>query len=221
MVPISPPVIISNAIAVQMTSTNKNNSHSSVTIFPEFEANLQLSSAQTNNFANNNVGLYPNCSLLVVESVSVLCLDSHVWLNLTCTGKAAATINRKCPIFQKQCSLLNLKENELVQSNYCETIVSGTDSIICRCGHKHLNDTDTNSLIGLNGMIAVTAVGLFTPSRMDASVVSASKTLSEDVATKSAIIFIAFGILWTFTLILLVSSGWFSASHNDCKDSSM
>jgi hypothetical protein len=201
---ISTPVLTSDVIAISLVSVSGNLS-TSRPILPTFEASLGLSPSSIP--AADLTRLQHNCSIGFKESVNVLCQTSHVWLNLTCTGKSAAKVRKACPVFRHVCTVLNLVDNSIASTDYCQTIMTGSESVLCRCGYNH-NSKNSSFLTALNGKVSVAAVGSFASSQLDASTIVAVRPIVGDVAADSVVVFVTFGFLWMVGLVCMMVSYW-------------
>jgi hypothetical protein len=208
--PISVPVIASDVLSIALTAVSSDLSVSNP-ILPTFEASLALSESSSPQIETTQ--LHHNCSIGAIETVSVLCRSSHVWLNMSCTGKASAVVKRSCPVYKHVCTVLNLADNSIASTGYCQTITAAAGSVICRCGYEGAaNSNNSAALASLNGKVSVAALGTFASGRLDASLVVA-KPIAGDVATESVIVFLAFGSLWIVGASCMLVSYWnFSTS---------
>jgi hypothetical protein len=196
------PKMVSDIISIQLQYTKANGSTSAATM-PVFEANLQLSEAITFDTAV----LRHNCTVGVMELVSLRCEQSHVWLNLTCTGMASTNVRRKCPVPRTVCSVLNLQDNSVASDDYCQTVQSGSGSVLCRCGMDESTSShnrSTSNLLALNGRVSVAAFSSFAAGDFDASVSVIAAPLGSQVARDSVIVFLTFGSIWVTALFALL-----------------
>lgn len=102
--------VISDVISIQVTnSLNPNN-----VILPSFMASVAVS-----NFGDFVPPvLRHNCTIGVMEHQYLLCPESFVLINLTCSGLAAAIVHRRCPVPQRVCNLLSLTDLTVANDNY-------------------------------------------------------------------------------------------------------
>jgi hypothetical protein len=201
---IKAPVLASNVITISLFTVSNNLSLSTPTL-PTFEAGLDVSNAAVP--VGETVHLNHDCSVGVVDSAMVYCRSSQVWLNVTCSGRAVATVKRSCPVFRQLCTVLNLADNSVASTDYCETIETGTGSVLCRCGYNEAATRNRSAaLSALNGKVSVAAMGVFASSRLDTSTIAVTRPIAGDVATESMIVFAAFGTLWTVGVACIVVS---------------
>lgn len=139
--------ILSDALAISLVPVTGNLSLSRP-ILPSFEATLTLSGSPP----SETTSLSHNCTIGKIETVPVLSRSSHIRLNLTCSGKAFATVKRSCPVYQHVCMVLNLADNSIASSNYCQTIVTGSGYVHCQCGYDAAVTRNTfEALAALSG----------------------------------------------------------------------
>lgn len=191
---ITNPIVMSNVLTISLV-TVYNNLSVSKPILPTFEASLDVTNAAEP--VAETVHLYHNCSIGIVDSATVYCGSSQVWLNVTCSGKAVATVKRLCPEFRHVCTVLNLADNTIASTEFCQTITTGTGSVLCRCGYDEAVTRNSSAMLSvLNGKVSVAALGgVFSSSRLDASAIAVTRPISGDVAAESVIVFAAFGSL--------------------------
>jgi hypothetical protein len=203
---ISSPVLDSNIVTVSFAVVSKNMSLSKP-IFPIFEANLNVFGHDVS--SGDSIGLYHNCTVGVIETISVLCATSQVWLNVTCFGKAFTSVKRACPVYSSVCAVLNLADNTIASTGYCETIHNRAGAVLCRCGYDAgVAKNESMALSALNGKVSIAAVGSFAPSRLDATAMVVARPIGEDVASESVIVFIAFGALWVLGMFSMGTTYW-------------
>ena len=166
--------------------------------------------------------LQHNCSLGIQDHASKFCMASNVWVNVSCTGKRSARIVRACPEFKQVCTVLNVADNSIGSSDYCQTTSVSSGSIVCRCGYgSSMNANIMQSLTALGGKLSVAAVGSFTPSKLEAAVIPAMNVLDSSIATGSVLVLVSFGCIWFIALsCVFLSHHWF-VKENDAQKSTV
>lgn len=201
---ITNPIVTSNVLTISLV-TVYNNLSVSKPILPTFEASLDVTNAVEP--VAETVHLYHNCSIDIVDSATVYCRSSQVWLNVTCSGKAVATVKRLCPEFRHVCTVLNLADNNIASTEFCQTITTGSGSVLCRCGYDEAVTRNSSAMLSvLNGKVSVAALSAFSSSRLDASVIAVTRPISGDAASESVIVFAAFGSLWVIGVACIFAS---------------
>jgi hypothetical protein len=195
------PKLNSNLVTVEVTYTKSNGSTSTATL-PSFEATVDLIDKTYSTVETTT--LEHNCTIGEVSTGSLFCRQSHVWLNVTCTGKAASTIRRSCPVSRTVCTVVNVQSGSVASEDYCQAVVYGSGSVLCRCGYGTTTNS-TAALLALNGKVTVAAFSSFVAGDLDASVGVIATPLSGDVAAKSMLVFVTFGGLWTAGVLILAA----------------
>lgn len=195
------PKLNSNLVTVEVTYTKTNGSTSTATL-PSFEATVDLIDKTYSAVEATTLEL--NCTIGEVGTGSLFCRQSHVWLNATCTGKATSTIRRSCPVSRTVCTVVNVQSGSVASEEYCQAVVYGSGSVLCRCGYGTTTNS-TAALLALNGKVTVAAFSSFVAGDLDASVGVIATPLSGDVAAKSMLVFVTFGGLWTAGVLILVA----------------
>lgn len=204
---VSAPIVASDIVTISLVTVSRNLSLSHP-ILPTFDAKFELESPAPAK-SNESTRLHHNCSICPPETVADYCSASHIWLNVTCTGRAIASVRRSCPVFRHVCAVLNLADNSVASTEYCQTIVAGTGSVLCRCGYDtSSNHNDSAALAALNGKVAVAALGIFYSSGLDASVLAVAHPIATNVATDSVLVSVAFGSMWVVGLLGIFGSYW-------------
>lgn len=169
--------------------------------------------------------LQHNCSVGIRDHASMFCMASNVWVNVSCTGKGSARIVRGCPEFKQVCEVLNVADNSISSSDYCQTTSVSAGSIVCRCGYdSSMNGNMTQSLTALGGKISVAAVGSFIPSQVEVAVLPTVSLIDSSIATQSVLVFVSFGCIWFMALCcVFLSRTWFVQRHRkeDAEESSV
>jgi hypothetical protein len=216
--PLSAPIVTSDVIAISIMSTDSNAS-STKSILPVFEASLKLSD-EVGHIDSGK--LQHNCSLGKQDHASMFCKASNVWVNMSCTGKGSARIVRACPEFKQVCTVLNVADNSIGSSDYCQTTSVSTGSIVCRCGYgSSMNANITQSLTALGGKISVAAVGSFTPSNLEVAVLPTVNHIDSSIATQSVLVFVSFGCIWFIALCCIFLSHYWFVKRNDAQKSTV
>lgn len=195
------PKLNSNLVTVEVTYTKRNGSTSTATL-PSFEATVDL--IDKTHSTVETTALEQNCTIGEVSTGSLYCRQSHVWLNVTCTGKATSTIRRSCPVSRTVCTVVNVQSGSVASEDYCQAVVYGSGSVLCRCGYGTTTNS-TAALLALNGKVTVAAFSSFVAGDLDASVGVIATPLSGDVAAKSMLVFVTFGGLWTAGVLILAA----------------
>lgn len=202
---ISSPVLASNVIAISVMAVSSNMSLSTA-ILPKFEASLSLSSRA--NADEEMSSLHHNCSVGVADTASGLCRSSQVWLNVTCSGKSFAMVKRSCPVFHHVCTVLNLADNTIASTDYCQTITTGRGLVNCRCGFDASSARNSSQMLaGLNSKVSVAALESYSSSAIDSSVVQVVTPVVGDI-TDSVLVFVAFGGVWAVGIMGILYIYW-------------
>jgi hypothetical protein len=114
------------------------------------------------------------------------------------------------------CTVLNVTDNSIGSSDYCQTTSVSTGSIVCRCGYgSSMNPNISQSLTALGGKLSVAAVGSFTPSQVEAAVLPTVNLLDSSIATQSMLVFVSFGCIWFIELCCIcLTHNWFVKRNN-------
>lgn len=211
---IEQPKLVSDVVTLQVLYASTNGSTTRAPL-PVFQVNLTLHSTSSSSSSSGSSNasttwLRHNCTLGVEERVSLRCADSRVVFNLTCSGRAVASVKRQCPVPRTVCSILDLDANTVVSNDYCEARVSGS-SVSCKCGYDASSSSDGNSslsssLLALKGKVSVAAFSSFAAGDLDSSVSSVvAVSFSGDVASRSTSILAAFGCVWGMGLLLMAA----------------
>lgn len=203
---LTPYKLASNVVTVQVASVLSNQSLVS-TLLPTFEMTLTLSDSAYNH--SDPIFLSLNCSVGVKETSAMQCQQSHVWMNMTCTGQASAVVHRRCPVSKHICSVLNLETNTIASNDYCKAVTIGS-VVLCRCGYDNLgqNSNATAALLALNGHISVAAFSSFASSDLDASVAVVDVPFSDEIAKQSMLVFVTFSGMWSLGIVFLTITNW-------------
>eukprot|EP01033_Poteriospumella_lacustris_P011733 gene11733-8359_t len=185
----------SGIVTIALSKVTANGTVETVTL-PSFDATLTLTSTPQRDTAV----LRKNCTVGLSETVSLYCPLSHVWMNMTCTGKASASVSRKCPVTKHSCSVLNLQDNSVASDDFCSAIDVGS-TVICRCGYGPVSSNGSQALLALQGRISVAAFSSFAAGEFDSSVSAVVVPLTGNIAQKSVLLFVTFTLLWGLGLV--------------------
>eukprot|EP01033_Poteriospumella_lacustris_P012190 gene12189-biopygen5513 len=199
-VTLPPPQLVSSVVTVQVSQVNTNGTLSSTTV-PYFETSVSVTRANSTTGPAKATVLVHNCTVGAVETVSLYCADTAVRLNLTCSGRAAATVRRQCPVSQAVCSVVDLADNRIVSNSFCRTVDLGS-SVVCQCGGSGVN----GSAITSAGRVSVGVFQVYGAGSLTSSVALASALSASDVAARSVMMFASFGCVWGVGLLLLLLS---------------
>jgi hypothetical protein len=195
---LSSPVITSDFVRIQLTSVHygQNGTIDSTSLLPVFETALTIQSPDYSPLSRPKV-LHHNCSVGVVESVSMFCTSSRIWLNLTCSGASAAVVRRSCPIPRTVCGVFNMEDRSLVDTDFCEAVGVHNSSVICRCGFdSSFNATSSLLLSQLKGKLSVGAVSAFVSGDIDVTGIVVRTPMSNQVAQQSLFVILTFAGMW-------------------------
>lgn len=203
--------LLSDIISIRLSYS----SNTSAVVVPAFLANFSIV-PKGNASSDSAVPIFAhNCTLGVSESVSFLCVDANVRMNLTCTGLSTAVIRRKCPVPKRVCNVLNLQEVSVTNEDYCVAVQSTPTSVICRCG---FNVSSTNSstlresVIGPGGSVSVAVMTEYVASDFVNTVSITGGFSAVSVTGDSFLVLVAFGCFWGLG-IFLVGIQLYSADH--------
>eukprot|EP01033_Poteriospumella_lacustris_P013443 gene13443-biopygen6100 len=194
--------LVSSVVTVDVTKLSGNGSTSSTTV-PYFETTVAVTRTNSSGSSTTSTVLVHNCTVGVVETVSLYCASSGVRMNLTCSGLAAATVRRQCPVSSLVCSVVDLSTYSVVSSSYCRTVDLGS-SVVCQCGGSGVN----GSAIASAGRVSVGVFQVYGAGSFTTSVALASALSASDLASRSALMFASFGCIWGVGLLLLALSSW-------------
>eukprot|EP01033_Poteriospumella_lacustris_P016415 gene16415-biopygen7379 len=194
------PQLVSSVVTVDVKKLYNNRSLTATTV-PYFETSVSVVRSNSSSSGSSKpTVLAHNCTVGVVETVSVYCVDTAVRLNLTCSGRAAATVRRQCPVSQAVCTVVDLTDNRIVSSTFCRTVDLGS-SVVCQCGGS--GSGVNGSAIASAGRVSVGVFQVYGAGSLTSSVALASALSASDVASRSAMIFASFGCLWGVGLLLM------------------
>eukprot|EP01040_Poterioochromonas_malhamensis_P015689 gene15689-17605_t len=199
------PQLVSSVVSIQVSQLSSNGSLTATTV-PYFETSVSVVRSNSSSGGGGGGSSKPtvlahNCTVGVVETVSVYCADTAVRLNLTCSGRAAATVRRQCPVSQAVCSVVDLADNRIVSNSFCRTVDLGS-SVVCQCGGSGVN----GSAIASAGRVSVGVFQVYGAGSLTSSVALASALSASDLASRSALMFASFGCIWGVGLLLLALS---------------
>ena len=218
-VSVSAPKLVSDVVSVSVVLIA--NASSLTAILPVFSTSLSV--VNSGNHPIGGVGktvqsLRHNCSVAVVESVSMYCVDSGVSLNLTCNGLGSASVHQECPVSQQSCGIVNMLTGRVIESDYCQIVPSQSDpdSVVCNCGMSlDVNGTLARGLLSaLGGTVSVAAFSNYLTGQLDSTVVS-SKGLKSVVSSQSMVIVLMFVSFWAVVAVMMVLSYW---GHKETDD---
>eukprot|EP01033_Poteriospumella_lacustris_P023329 gene23329-biopygen7705 len=206
------PQLVSPVVSIQVSQLFSNGSLAATTV-PYFETSVSVVRSNSSSGGGGGGGggsskptvLAHNCTVGVVETVSVYCADTAVRLNLTCSGRAAATVRRQCPVSRAVCTVVDLTDNRIVSSTFCRTVDLGS-SVVCQCGGS--GSGVNGSALAATGRVSVGVFQVYGAGSLTSSVALASALSASDVASRSAMIFASFGCFWGVGLLLLGVSWW-------------
>lgn len=194
------PTLASGVLTIELsTLTTRNGSQASQSVtLPTFEASLTVQPA-----AGGAAGaLNHSCRVGVVESVATFCAQPRVWLNLSCSGAASTRVYRACPVPKQVCSVLNLADLSVASDSYCEAVVTGASSLVCRCGYGATANASA-ALLGLKGRLSIAATSSYASSPLQFSVLSVTRPLAGSaLVARSTWMFVLFGGLWSVGVAL-------------------
>eukprot|EP01033_Poteriospumella_lacustris_P023323 gene23323-biopygen7551 len=199
------PQLVSSVVSIQVSQLSSNGSLTTTTV-PYFETSVSVVRSNSSSSGGGGGGsskptvLAHNCTVGVVETVSVYCADTAVRLNLTCSGRAAATVRRQCPVSRAVCTVVDLTDNRIVSSTFCRTVDLGS-SVVCQCGGS--GSGVNGSAIASAGRVSVGVFQVYGAGSLTSSVALASALSASDLASRSAMIFASFGCLWGVGLLLM------------------
>lgn len=150
---LSLPVLVSSLVTIQVAKLNSNGALSPLNL-PYFEVNLKLSGIAAVG-DSMQLGLVHNCTVGIEETISVLCVESNIRINLTCSGRRSVNVHRRCPASKTVCSILNVVKNTIASNDYCQTETVGS-SVLCKCGEQTGQSNGTSQpLFGLDDKVSV------------------------------------------------------------------
>lgn len=197
--------IVSDVVSVKLAVVT--NGSSTTTTLPSFVANISLTDNSTK---SSNVVFTHNCTVGLVESVSFLCPGSLMRYNLTCSGKTAVRVHRQCPVAQKVCNVLNMQTLSVMSTDFCTATQSSGGYVVCSCGlSNNTKSTSASTILATGGSVNVAVMTQYIAG--DFGTIGGSGGVSVSAfAQQSSSIFIVFGCLWGFGVILMV----FHYSHD-------
>lgn len=191
--------IVSDVVSVTISAVAGNGSVGHA-VLPIFVANLSASSG-VSDFSVIRIFTH-NCSVGVEESVSFLCPGSYVRYNLTCTGKTALNVRQQCPVAQQVCNVLNLRTLSVLSTDYCTASQSSSGFVVCSCGLGNTSESSKATIVA-GGSVNVAVMTQYIAG--DLGSIGGPDGLSAGAfAAQSSSIFITFGCLWGFGLVLMV-----------------
>lgn len=197
--------ILSNIVSISVAYT----SNTSKPVLPIFVANVSLIPGRDIVSTNQAPAVFEyNCSFGVEETVSFMCVDSNVRMNLTCSGRAEAVVKRKCPVPRRVCNVLNLQTASVVSDDYCVAVISSATSVTCRCGFDALqqgknSSVSLGSIAGPGGAVAVAVMTEFVASDFVNTVSFSGGISGGAVSGDSLVVLFVFGSFWGFGLLLI------------------
>lgn len=165
-------------------------------VLPSFVANLSVSGTTHSQIFKHN------CTVGKKEFISFFCIDAKMTMNLTCSGKVAASVHRTCPVAQRSCSVLSAKTQSISSSDYCHAASTSSGSIICKCGFSGKNSSVSSILEG--GAVNLAITTQFSASaNIGGSIAIAASSFGGNIAQKSSTVFAVFGCLWGMGCLLV------------------
>eukprot|EP01033_Poteriospumella_lacustris_P010173 gene10173-biopygen4559 len=195
------PTLVSSVVTIQVSQLSMNGTLTPTAV-PYFETSVSVTRSNGTGTETAAV-LAHNCSVGVPETVSLLCAHTAVRLNLTCSGRAAATVRRQCPVARAVCSVVDLADRRVVSSDFCRAVDLGS-SVVCQCGGNGVN----GSAIAAAGRVSVGVFQAYGAGAFTASVALATSLSASDVAARTVTMFATFGCVWGLGLLLLVALSW-------------
>jgi hypothetical protein len=195
------PELISDVISVKVSYTGDSGSAE----LPVFAANMEVD--DNTNYVS--AIFTHNCTIGVQESISFLCTESSVRMNLTCSGKAKAVVRRSCPVPHRVCNVLSMTDFSVASDSYCRAIQSVGSMVTCECGldsteHGKNSTNELTSLLGTGSAINVAVMTEFVTGDFGGTVIAGSTSLTGNIAEQSKIVFLSFGLLWGFGIASMV-----------------
>lgn len=186
-------------------------------------ANLAVNDSFFAGTRPNIESLEHECLLDRQETVLYACTLSNVLLNLTCSGLAAASVLRSCPVPQRVCSVLSLTSVSIAISNYCQVIAT-RDIVQCKCGFQ-TNQTATekaavtNAIAASGGAINVAVMTEFVSGGFDGSVyISTVLNPANQLVEQSTAVVSIFGGCLLIWLCLLLFLSWDNVASLSMKE---
>jgi hypothetical protein len=99
------PKLVSDILSIQLSDSD--GASYAARVVPSFVANIAVNDIDDVFVA---LVLHHNCSVGIRMTKVLLCPESLVLINVTCSGLAAATVRRKCPVPERVCNILNLND---------------------------------------------------------------------------------------------------------------
>lgn len=192
------PVLASDVLRIQVSSNDGTSSSSA----PSFVATL--------NVEDEDGFVVPilqhNCTVGERSVRSLLCPESLVLMNITCSGLAAASVHRRCPVPKRVCNILNLNDLSVVSNNYCRAVSSSGGAITCECGLDKSaagrnSSTELSGLLGDGGAVNLAVMTNYVAGDFGGTLVAGSASISANIAEQSVIVMVTFGLLWGFGLL--------------------
>lgn len=187
------PKLVSDVLSIQISVSD--GASYETRIMPSFVANIAV----------NDIGdvfvapvLHHNCSVDIRMTRVLLCPELLVLINVKCSGLAAATVRRKCPVPERVCNVSNLNDM-CVASDNCHAVQSSGSSVKCEGGlDKSVAGGNTSSalsevLTSSGGAVNVAVMTKFVAGDFGGTKVAGSMSLSGNVAQQSALLVVAFG----------------------------
>eukprot|EP01033_Poteriospumella_lacustris_P014242 gene14242-biopygen6464 len=205
--PTVPSVLSSSVVRVQVSRANG----SSVAAALQFVANVTVTDALVARNASANLEVFAHeCAAGRAERVTHRCRASSVVMNLTCSGEAAASVRRTCPVPQRACSVLRVSDLSVASADYCRATVSGA-TVACRCGYEAQNRSSAAAVASLlaatGGAINVAVVTQFVSGGFDGSIAD-PRQAGQQLVQQSTAVLGAFGGVLLVGGCLLAALWW-------------
>ncbi len=192
--------LVSDVLSIQVSYASDD---SSVKALPSFVASMSVE----DEMSSLSPTLHHNCTEGVSEMKSLLCPESLVMINLTCSGLSSAVVRWKCPVSMRMCNVLSLKDLSVASDSYCRAVQSSGSSVTCECGlddsaeGKNASAALSSILMGSGGAVNLAVMTKFVAGDFGGTVVTGSAGLSGNIAQQSVIVMVTFGLFWGFGLL--------------------
>lgn len=208
------PKLVSDVLSIKVSVSDGSGSESpsATPVLPSFVASVSVTDSDMIATFVAPV-LRHNCTMGVRQTRTLLCPESLVLLNLTCSGLAAATVRHRCPVPQRVCNVLDLKDMKVASDSYCRAVPSAgggsSSSVTCECGldksesGRNASSALSSMLSGSGGAVNLAVMTKFVAGDLGGTMVMSTtgKISAASVAEQSVVVVVAFGLFWLFGLM--------------------
>lgn len=217
--------LLSNIVSVRISAINQSSQALSVGSRPVFTANISLvDDGSEDEYNADPVVLNHHCLAGHVEQVHLLCEDSKVWLNLTCSGLAEAVVTKSCPVRRRVCNVVNVATLTVTDREYCITISTSARYVQCSCGLEAFASNTNSTTEGgkvrgsADPSVSVAVMSEYVASDLTGTVSMATTLSGSSLAEQSAVIFATLGGIWLAGIMcILLHFGYHYYSHKKGK----